>query len=132
MWGSGKCKENFCAHYGAAEKIQEKSQKLLRRTKKKLRLSALPGFSVLVSQSLEFSFSGKTKIQMLINFAEFDIVHPRPFKILWTYLWFSPNVPASRLISSPSNLWVILLTFVFNSSSSMLLLFPDWVSVCFT
>ena len=27
------------------------------------------GFSVLVSQSVEFSFSGKTKIQMLTTFA---------------------------------------------------------------
>ena len=94
MSGSGKCKDNlnFCAHYGAAEKNKEKVKAIC------------TGFSVLVSQSVEFSFSGKTKIQMLINFAEFDIVHPRPFKILWTYLWFSPNVPASRLISSPSNL----------------------------
>jgi hypothetical protein len=39
---------------------------LLRKIKKKLRLSAP---TLLVSQSVEFSFSGKIKIQMLTTFA---------------------------------------------------------------
>ena len=55
MSGSGKCKDNlnFCTHYGAAEKNQEK----------------VKAISALVSQSVEFSFSGKIKIQMLTTFA---------------------------------------------------------------
>ena len=59
MSGSGKCKDNlnFGAHYGAAEKNKEKVKAIC------------TGFSVLVSQSVEFSFSGKTKIQMLTTFA---------------------------------------------------------------
>ena len=42
---------------GAAEKNKEKVKAIC------------TGFSVLVSQSVEFSFSGKTKIQMLTTFA---------------------------------------------------------------
>ena len=42
---------------GAAEKNKEKVKAIC------------TGFSVLVSQSLEFSFSEKTKIQMLTTFA---------------------------------------------------------------
>ena len=59
MSGFGKCKENlnFCTHYGAAEKKKEKVKAIC------------TDFSVLVSQSVEFSFSGKTKIQMLTTFA---------------------------------------------------------------
>ena len=59
MSGSGKCKDNlnFLAHNGAAEKSKEKVKAIC------------TGFSVLVSQSVEFSFSGKTKIQMLTTFA---------------------------------------------------------------
>ena len=59
MSGSGKCKDNFkfCAHYGATEKNKEKVKAIC------------TCFSVLVSQSVEFSFSGKTKIQMLTSFA---------------------------------------------------------------
>ena len=55
MSGSSKCKDNlnFCTHYGAAEKNQEK----------------VKAISALVSQSVEFSFSGKIKIQMLTTFA---------------------------------------------------------------
>ena len=59
MSGSGKCKDNFnfCDHYGAAEKNKENVKAIC------------TGFSVLVSQSVEYSFSGKTKIQMLTTFA---------------------------------------------------------------
>ena len=60
MSNSGKCKDNlnFHAHYepaekrlGAAEKNQEKIKAICTI------------FSVLVSQSVEFSFAGKTKFK---------------------------------------------------------------------
>ena len=63
-----------CAHYGPAENIQSKVQELLRKIDKKLgaaeknkekNKAICTSFSVLTSQSVEFSFAGKTKIQMM-------------------------------------------------------------------
>ena len=70
MSGSGKCKDNlnFCAYYGAAEKNQAKKLGAAEKNKQKVK-AICTGFSALVSQSVEFSFSGKTKIQMLTTFA---------------------------------------------------------------
>ena len=83
MSKSGKCRDNlnFRTHYGAAEKTEAKVQELLRKIKKGLgaleknheknqellrKVKAIcTGFSVLASQSVKFSFGGKTKIQML-------------------------------------------------------------------
>ena len=53
---------------GAAEKNQEKKLGAAEKNKEKVK-AICTGFSVLVSQSVEFSFSGKTKIQMLTTFA---------------------------------------------------------------
>ena len=70
MSGSGKCKVNFnfCAHYGGAEKNQEKKLRAAEKNKEKIK-AICTCFSALVSQSVELSFSGKTKIQMLTFFA---------------------------------------------------------------
>ena len=67
MSQSGKCKDNlnFHMHYGAAEKNEAKVWKLLRKVK-----AICTGFSALVSQLVEFSFGGKTKIQMFTTFCQ--------------------------------------------------------------
>ena len=55
MSNFGKCKDNFkfSAHYGPAKKNKERV------------MAICTSFSVLAFQSVEFSFAGKTKIQML-------------------------------------------------------------------
>ena len=70
MSGSGKCKDNL-NFLRALWSCWEKSRKKLGAAEKnKEKVKAIcTGFSVLVSQSVEFSFSGKTKIQMLTTFA---------------------------------------------------------------
>ena len=69
MSGSGKCKDNlnFCVNYGATEK-QEKNLEAAEKNKEKVK-AICNGFTVIFSQSVQFSFSGKINIQMLTAFA---------------------------------------------------------------
>ena len=66
MSNSRKCKDNlnFCVHYGAVEKNQAKNLGAAEKNQEKVK-AICTSFSVLASQSIESSFAGKTKIQML-------------------------------------------------------------------
>ena len=109
---SGKFKDNlnFRAHYGAAKRNEAKVQELLRKVK-----AICTGFSVLASQSVEFSFAGKTKNQILttscriVTLAIYDL-----FKSFGLYLkvsksrkqilasWILPKNKRSSLYLAPS------------------------------
>ena len=79
MSESSKCKDNlnFCAHYGAAEKNQEKNYELLRKMKEKLKLSAQASQYWLLRRIIFFRESENSNVDNF--FPECIIAHSRPF-----------------------------------------------------